>query len=261
MAATTKNDWNPETYAKFRGFRLRPAMDLLAQVPELPDGDVVDLGCGNGPVGEALASRFSGHRLIGVDSSPAMLSKAKETGTYSELIAADATAWAPARPPVLIFSNALCHWLPDHATLFSRLAGLLVKDGVLAVQMPRQFAAPSHQALRDVASELFPDRFDFTNWQAPVAVPQTYARLLAPLGDGSVWETDYVQRLAPVDEGHPVRHFTQSTALRPIAEKLNEAELQQFIAAYEQALAQYYPPEKDGSVLFPFKRVFFTLVV
>jgi trans-aconitate 2-methyltransferase len=67
-----RQDWNPETYAKFRGFRLRPAMDLLAQVPDLPAGEVVDLGCGNGPVGPALAQRFQGRRLIGVDHSPAM---------------------------------------------------------------------------------------------------------------------------------------------------------------------------------------------
>ena len=88
--------------------------------------------------------------------------------------------------------------MPDHAALFARLAGMLTKGGVLAVQMPRQFAARSHQALRDVAQPLFPDRFDFAGWQAPVALPQAYAQMLAPLGAVSVWETDYIQRLAPV---------------------------------------------------------------
>jgi len=236
-------------------------MDLLAQVPDLPAGDVVDLGCGNGPVGAALALRSAGRRVIGVDNSPAMLAKAKETGAYSALIEADAAMWKSKIPPALIFSNALCHWLPDHAALFARLAGMLTKGGVLAVQMPRQFAAPSHQALRDVAQSLFPDRFDFAGWQAPVAPPQAYARMLAPLGEASVWETDYIQRLAPVDAGHPVRHFTQSTAMRPVAEKLNDAELEYFISTYEEALTGTYPPENDGSVLFPFKRVFFTLLV
>ena len=261
MITPITEDWNPETYAKFRGFRLRPAMDLLAQVPDLPKGDIVDLGCGNGPVGAALAVRFAGRVLTGVDSSPAMLVKARETGAYSQLIEADANIWVSDTSPALIFSNALCHWLPDHEALFTRFAGMLAKGGVLAVQMPRQFAAPSHQALRDIAAALFPDRFDYTGWRAPVAPPQSYANMLAPLGELSVWETDYIQRLAPVETGHPVRHFTESTALRPIAEKLSEAELKCFIAAYEEVLAGYYPPENDGSVLFPFKRVFFTLVV
>ena len=261
MTSDKKQDWNPETYAKFRGFRLRPAMDLLAQVPELPDGDVVDLGCGNGPVGPALAQRFRGRRLVGVDKSPAMLAKAKQTSAYSELIEANAAQWAPQSPAALIFSNALCHWLPDHAALFARLAGLLTDNGVLAVQMPRQFAAPSHQALRDVASALFPDRFDFSTYAPPVTTPQVYAQMLASLGAVSVWETDYIQRLAPVDRGHPVRHFTQSTAMRPIAEKLDEKELIQFVSTYDATLADHYPPEQDGTVLFPFKRLFFTLAV
>ncbi len=261
MTSDMKQDWNPETYAKFRGFRLRPAMDLLTQVPELPAGDVIDLGCGNGPVGPVLAQRFSGRRLIGVDNSPAMLEKAGQTGAYSDLIKADARDWYPRSPPALIFSNALCHWLPDHAALFARLAGLLTKGGVLAVQMPRQFSAPSHQALRDVASTLFPDRFDFSDYVPPVVAPLAYAKMLAPLGDVSLWETDYIQRLAAVDTGHPVRHFTQSTAMRPIAAKLDDKEMTRFLRAYDTALTDHYPPEQDGSVLFPFKRLFFTLSV
>ena len=58
MTATGRTDWNPETYARFRGLRLRPALDLLAQVRDLPEGPVIDLGCGNGAVGPALASAY-----------------------------------------------------------------------------------------------------------------------------------------------------------------------------------------------------------
>ncbi len=72
-------DWNPGTYARFRGFRLRPALDLLAQVGDIPEGPVIDLGCGNGAVCAVLAARF-GPRILGVDSSPAMLAEAKATG-------------------------------------------------------------------------------------------------------------------------------------------------------------------------------------
>ena len=40
---TAKADWSPETYARFHDLRLRPALDLLAQVGALPAGDAVDL--------------------------------------------------------------------------------------------------------------------------------------------------------------------------------------------------------------------------
>ncbi|MBP6737598.1 MAG: methyltransferase domain-containing protein, partial [Rhodobacteraceae bacterium] len=56
---------------------MRPALDLLAQVGDLPEGVVVDLGCGDGAAAEALASRFAGRHLLGVDASPAMLERAR----------------------------------------------------------------------------------------------------------------------------------------------------------------------------------------
>ena len=259
MSPGTGTDWDPGTYARFRGLRLRPALDLLAQVPDLPPGAVVDLGCGTGVVAGPLVTRFSGRPLIGVDASPAMLAEARGTGLYARLDRADVALWTPEAPPALIFSNAALHWLDDHATLLPRLAGLLAPGGVLAVQMPRQYAAPSHRLLREVAAGLFPDRFDWTGWVAPVAPPEVYDRLLRPLGTLDIWETEYLQRLAPMTDGHPVRHFTASTAMRPILERLDAAEADRFLAAYDTALAAPYPAAADGTVLMPFRRLFLVL--
>jgi trans-aconitate 2-methyltransferase len=259
---TPKKDWNPETYARFRDLRLRPALDLLNRVGALPDGPVMDLGCGNGAAGPALSERFRPDRRIeGLDASPAMIEVARRAACHDDLIEADAATWQPAAPYALIFSNAALHWLPGHAELLPRLAGFLVPGGMLAVQMPRQYGAPSHRFLRDFASEMFPDRFSLSDWVAPVAPPVDYHRMLSPLGSVDVWETDYVQRLAPAPIGHPVRRFTESTAMRPYLDKLDAAEAEGFIARYEQALGSAYPTEDDGSVLFPFRRIFFTLTV
>ncbi len=259
---TARLDWNPETYARFRDLRLRPALDLLNRVGALPDGPVIDLGCGNGAAGPALADRFRpGRRIVGLDASPAMLEAARGTDSYDTLIEGDAAKWHPIERFALIFSNAALHWLPDHAGLFARLAGFLAPGGALAVQMPRQYGAPSHRFLRDFAADMFPDRFSLSDWVAPVATPVDYHRLLSPFGSVDVWETDYVQRLAPTQSGHPVRRFTESTAMRPYLDKLSTGEADSFIHRYEQALVSAYPTETDGSVLFPFRRVFFTLTV
>ncbi|MCB2135825.1 MAG: methyltransferase domain-containing protein [Rhodobacteraceae bacterium] len=254
-------DWNPVAYARYGGLRLRPAMDLMARVGDLPAGDVVDFGCGNGAVGPALAGRFAGRRIQGLDASPAMLAAAKAGGAYDRLIEADASTWRAEGPVALIFSNAALHWLPDHGALMPHLARQLAPGGTLAVQMPRQHDAPSHRFLRYIAGEMFPDRFDIAGWKPPVAAPVDYHRMLAPYGSVTVWETDYVQRLEPVDDGHPVRRFTESTAMRPFLDRLSPAEAASFIVRYESALCAAYQIEGDGSVLFPFRRVFFTLVV
>lgn len=249
-------DWDPGTYQRFRGLRLRPALDLLLQVDDVPEGDVVDLGCGDGAVAGPLRARFPGHRLLGIDSSPAMVAEAQG---YDATRLADIAHWLPEEMPSVIFSNAALHWVPHHEVLLPRLAAALADGGILAVQMPRQFDAPSHRLLRDLAEGMFPDRFHFGDYVAPVAPPGAYHRLLAPLGEVRIWETEYLQVLAPVEDGHPVRAFTQSTALRPFAARMGEGELQEFLATYDEALAIAYPAEADGTVLFPFRRLFLIL--
>lgn len=256
MSSNGKTDWNPETYARFRGLRLRPALDLMMQIGTPGAGAIVDLGCGDGAAAASLRARFPKRRLIGLDASPAMLASARG---YDATVLADAATWVPDEPVGVIYSNAALHWLPDHAALLPRLAGFLPRNGVLAVQMPGQHGAPSHRLAREVAERLYPEIFDFSDWSPAVAMPADYHRMLAPLGAVSAWETEYIQRLEPHSGAHPVRRFTESTMLRPILEKLGERDHADYLAAYEPALAEAYPLAQDGSVLFPFRRVFFVL--
>jgi trans-aconitate 2-methyltransferase len=257
LTEATTPDWNPETYARFRGLRLRPALDLLMQVGALPRGQIIDLGCGDGAAAGALKLRYPKHRLVGLDASPAMLARARG---YDHLIEADVAQWRPEEAPALIFSNAALHWLPDHARLLPNLARSLLPGGVLAVQMPRQYYAPSHRFLRDIAAALFPDRFDAT-FDPPVQTAATYWEMLSPLGQVEAWETDYIQHLGPSEGMHPVRAFTQSTAMRPFTSALAGDEQAAFVSAYDKALASAYPVLEDGSTLMAFRRVFFVLKV
>lgn len=250
-------DWDPARYGAFRDLRLRPALDLLAQVPELPLGEVVDLGCGDGAVGPALLSRYPTRSLVGVDASEAMLANAALRRCYERVILADIAVWRPEIAPALIFSNAALNWLKDHETLMPRLARMLTPGGVLAVQMPRQGGAPSHRLLQEVAEGLFPGRFQPP--PSPVLQAGDYADLLLAYGEVRAWTTEYLQILAPVPQGHPVRAFTESTAMRPFVAGLTPDESRAFVAAYDAALAQAYPALPDGRVMFPFTRVFFIL--
>lgn len=254
--------WDPALYGRYASLRLRPARDLLARVPDdLPGGKIVDLGCGNGAAGPAIADRFPDRKIIGVDAAPAMLAEAAATGAYHRCDLADAVDWRPGKPPALIFANGLLQWLPDHDRLIPDLAGRLARGGVLALQMSRQHNAPSHRFLREFAAEMFPDRFDFTGWQPPVAAPIDYLRMLAPLGAADVWETDYLQRLPAAEAGHPVRLFTEPTTMRPFLDLLAQDEAAAFLHRYEMALGAAYPIEADGSVIFPYRRMFLTLRV
>ncbi len=248
-------DWNPEDYAGFADQRLRPALDLLGAVTTLPGGDVIDLGCGAGAMGAALA-RF-GRAVTGVDNSPAMLARAADTGAYARLIEADIATWRPNAPVALIYSNAALQWLGDHAGLLPALARRVAPGGTLAVQMPAQNAAPSHAGWSRAWRAVFADRPVATSSQ--ILTGEQYHDLLSPLGGMRVWQTEYLQHLAPVGASHPVRQFTQATFGRPFLAGLDTGARDRLIAAYEAELHAAYPLRQDGSVLFPFRRLFFTL--
>ncbi|MDF1856533.1 methyltransferase domain-containing protein [Pseudooceanicola sp.] len=252
------SDWNPESYSRFAGLRLRPALDLLARVGWLPAGDICDLGCGTGVVGPLLATRFPDRRILGVDASPAMLDKARDTGAYSALTQADITEWRPEPPAALIYSNAALHWLPDHPRLLAQLASRVAAGGMLAVQVPHQNRAPSHRIWLDLVAEHFPGRIDPDSIPG-VLDPTEYHHLLAPLGRSDIWETEYYQILPAAEAGHPVRHFTSSTFARPILDRLDPEETAQIETLYDAVMDQAYPRDASGQVLFPFRRLFFTL--
>lgn len=257
---TRKPDWSPGAYARFHDLRLRPGLDLLNAVGRMGAGEVIDLGCGNGALGEALRARSGGRAVVGVDASPAMLEKARQSGHYTSLQQADIRDWHPTRAPGLIFSNAVLHWVGAHERLMPRLAGLLGKGGTLAVQMPHQNKAPSHRLWLSLAEEMFPGRVARMGTPGVMA-PVRYEELLAPLGQFRMWESEYYQRLVAEAGSHPVRRYTESTYARPVVQALDKDEKAAIIRRYEAAIAAAYPLRGDGSVLFPFRRLFFTLTV
>lgn len=59
-------------------------------------GDVLDAGCGTGLVGPLV--RPVARTLVGVDLSPAMVGRARETGIYDELVVGDLIEHLRARP-------------------------------------------------------------------------------------------------------------------------------------------------------------------
>ena len=88
-------DWNPTLYSKFETERMRAARDLLARVPLASAGLVYDLGCGPGNSAELLLRRFPDARLVGLDTSDAMLAHARVRAPRAEFIKQDIANWTP----------------------------------------------------------------------------------------------------------------------------------------------------------------------
>ncbi|MEO8485197.1 MAG: methyltransferase domain-containing protein [Betaproteobacteria bacterium] len=256
--------WNPRRYLEFADHRLRPAMDLLARVIADAPHSVVDLGCGAGNVTRLLAQRWPDADIAGIDNSAAMLERARATMAGAARVRfeeRDLASWTPAAPVDVVYSNAALHWLGGHATLFPRLVAALAPGGTLAVQMPRNFDAPSHRAVAEVArSERWRSRIGDLVREAPVAAPEQYLRwLAADAASVDAWETIYLQRLSPRDDGeHPVVAFVSGTWLVPYFDRLegDPAAREAFLADYRACIARAFPLERDGTTLFPFRRLF-----
>ena len=103
-------DWRADAYRRFEAQRTRPAVDLLARVPERPRQRIVDLGCGPGNSTALLAERtqaalvrlgfVAGHVGDGADASAA-----------TEVRTGDIAVWR--EPPAdLVFANAVLQWAP-----------------------------------------------------------------------------------------------------------------------------------------------------
>jgi trans-aconitate 2-methyltransferase len=252
--------WNPDQYLRFAGPRLRPAVDLLARVGHQPRR-IVDLGCGAGNVTRLLCERWPTAEVTGVDDAEPMLSKARRELPAVRWQCRSIADWVtdgPDAAPDLLFSNAALHWLPDHSRLLPRLVALVAPGGWLAVQMPRNFRAPSHVAIADtVRAGPWRARLEGLLRPEPVAAPADYWDWLQPHAqDLDVWETEYLHALTGED---PVVEWTKGTWLAPLLDALDDAQRAAFVRDYAARLRAAYPPRGDGTTLFPFRRLFFVL--
>ena len=247
--------WDPAQYLKFADQRLRPAVDLLNRIDAADPREVCDLGAGAGNVTRLLKARWPDARVTGVDSSKEMLAKAATAAPEITWQQGDLATWRPERPADVIYSNAALHWAGDHDRLFPSLLSSLKPGGVLAVQMPRNFSAPSHTSMAEAArSGPWKAKLEPLLKPIPVAEPAFYYGVLSPLTASlDIWETEYLQVL----EGeHPVKEWTKGTWLKPLLDALDEPERSGFESAYAELVARAYPRRADGRTLLPFRRLF-----
>ena len=256
--------WEPNQYEKFIELRTRPALDLLRRIVLDNPHCIYDLGCGTGKITRLLADRWPGARVIGIDRSIDMLRKAREATSNVEWLEADISTWGANEAVDLIFSNAVLHWVPHHEELFPRFAKQLHKSGVLAVQMPVNWASPSHQIMREIflqmeqAGGMARAALRAKLERPPVANASDYYEILAPVTESvDIWITEYEHALKGTD---PVVEWMKGTGLRPVLASLSEAERESFLSDYAARIARAYPARRDGTTLFPFRRLFIVAI-
>ncbi len=247
--------WNPSQYLAFAGPRMQPAIDLLGRIPQESPASVVDLGCGPGNITPLLRQRWPDARILGLDNSDTMLTRARAACPDELFEFTDITAWNPATHYDVIFSNAALQWVEGHDTLFPRLLDQVAPGGTLAIQIPRNNDAPSHRLIDEVI-----DNGPWRELLAPVRdanptqKPEWYRNLLVTQAKNlDIWETEYLQVL---DGDNPVAEYTKGSQLTRYLGKMDAPWQGEFESQYRALVAKAYPPEADGKTLFPFRRLF-----
>jgi trans-aconitate 2-methyltransferase len=248
--------WDPTVYARYGTERSRPFADLVARIGAERPRAVADLGCGSGELTATLAARWPGARITGIDSSSEMIARADRLGTGVEFRVGDLRGWRPGPDTDVLVTNAALQWVPDHREVLGRWVRELPPGAVLAMQVPGNFDAPSHRALRDVGRRApYAAALGEELREAPVDDAAGYATRLTALGaDVDAWETTYVHLLPAAGE-HPVLRWMEGTALRPVRARLDDAAWARFRTDLGARLAAAYPVE-NGLVVFPFRRIF-----
>lgn len=239
--------WDPAQYLAFTDHRARPFHELVARVGARSPRRVVDLGCGPGNLTVTLARRWPAAEVEALDSSPEMVAEARARGLAARV--EDVTAWRPAEDTDVVVTNAVLQWVPGHEELLRRWVAELPSGAWLAMQVPGNFAGPSHEIVRELAARLCPH---VELRESPVLDPAGYAEVLGA-ADVDAWETTYLQRLTGVD---PVLEWITGTALRPVRAALDDVAWAGFRERLAPLLRAAYPRRADGTTWFPFRRVF-----
>jgi trans-aconitate methyltransferase len=103
--------WNTQLYDGKHAFVAKFGEDVLTLLAPSAGESILDVGCGTGALTAKIAE--CGATVIGLDSSPDMITKAR--ATYPNIVFIEKSITAFDEPPTFnaIFSNATLHWVND----------------------------------------------------------------------------------------------------------------------------------------------------
>lgn len=250
-------NWSAKQYLKFEKERTLPSEDLLSRIHIENPQTIIDIGCGPGNSTALLKKKYPNARVLGVDYSEDMLSRARKDYPDIDFEQCDAGAdLSRYRGQFdIVFSNACIQWIPDHKKLIPAMYDMLKAGGILAVQQPMNYEEPIQKIIRSVAAnEKWRDRLSLR--VIDILTKGEYYDLLSETADEfMLWEVVYYHSLGGFED---IVEWYRGTGMRPYLSQLNEAAGKEYEKDVLDEVKKAYALQKDGTLMFRFPRLFFT---
>lgn len=254
----SNKDWNPDLYLKFGKERIQPSIDLVSRIEFKNPSTIIDIGCGPGNSTQILYQRWPDCKILGVDNSEAMIKKAKHDYPSQEWKLVDAEKDVISGKYDIVFSNATIQWIHDHFNLFKRLKNNLNENGVLGIQLPLFFDMPLGKSIVQISKDKkWSDLTESVNDLFTIHNSSEYYDMLSEIFPTfEIWETDYIHKM----ESHiSILEMIRSTGLKPYLDRLeSKIDKIEFENKVLEDIKNEYTEQRDGKVLFLFKRLFIT---
>jgi trans-aconitate 2-methyltransferase len=195
--------------------------------------------------------------IIGIDNSPAMIEKAKKDYPNQNWKILDAEKDEFPGTYDIIFSNAAIQWIPNHTELLKKLFHILNKKGLIAIQIPQFWDMPLGKAIEKIAKD---NRWNSaTRGVTELFTINSYSyyfdQLSLLFNEIDMWETYYMHIM---DSHFSILEMIRTTGLKPYLDILEtEKDKEDFETQVLMEITSDYPIQKNGKVIFPFKRLFF----
>lgn len=243
--------WNPEDYAKNSDAQLKWARELRSHLDLKGNESILDVGCGDGKITADFAVTSPHSRVVGVDSSPQMISYATRTYPTSQypnlsFACVDARSLDFNHEFDFVFSNATLHWVDDHQAFLKGASLALRNGGRLIISCGGQGNASD---VLQVFSELLarePWSIYFDDFHNPYFFygDQDYKLWLQESG----FEIEHLE-LVPKDMTHLGKEGLAAwirTTWMPFTNCIPESERDSFIAHFVDSYLERFPLDLDG---------------
>ncbi len=101
--------WDAGKYTADFSFVHQYGNSMIQLIDAKPGSKVLDLGCGNGALSQALQQK--GFQVTGLDASRELLAVAEKEHPDIRFVLGDATDFSLPEPVDVVFSNAVFHWI------------------------------------------------------------------------------------------------------------------------------------------------------